>query len=339
MPSPRVRQPVEMDSQPASSVLSEQQPVNTLTVWRAIRPHWRLIATIAVVGLVVGATPGMLRNRTYTSELSFASQSRATNAVSALASQFGLQGGGDPVQSPAFYADLVASRAILEPLLASRPAGMRPGMLTLEQQLAPDEKEFGKRRQKAMEKLSSAIRTSVNAATSVVTVKVTTESPRLSQDLGASLIAAINLFNVRRRQDRAAADKQFAEQQLAEAGADVRAAENRLASFLNENRSRVAPRLSLDEERLRRDIATRQQLYTSLMQDYQTAKINEARNDPAITLIDPPQLPYVGDSRGTVVGGALGLFGGVAIGLALVYGQAFLALRRENIRSSGEAGT
>jgi uncharacterized protein involved in exopolysaccharide biosynthesis len=338
MPTRRVPSPLEIDTVSGSSALSREGPVNAVTVWETLRPHWRLVATLAAAGLVVGAIPGMLRDRPYTSELSFASQARSVNAVSALAAQFGVQAGGDPVQSPAFYADLVTSRAILEPLLASHPAGMRPGMLTLEQQLVPREKEIGKRHKKAMDKLRSAIHASVNAATSVVTLKVTTESPRLSQDVGASLIAAINRFNVRRRQERAAADKQFAEQQLAEADADVRAAENRLANFLEENRSHIAPRLSLDEERLRRDITSRQQLYTSLMQDYQAAKINEARNDPAITLIDPPQLPDVGDSRGTVLGAGLGFLGGIAIGLALAYGRTFVALRRESVRGSTAAG-
>lgn len=308
------------------SALSDQRPVTTVRVWSLLRAHWRLLSMLAIAGLIVGALPGLLKGRPFTSESSFASQARSATAVSALAAQFGVQAGGDPSQSPLFYAELLTSRAILEPLLVTHPAGLRPGVLTLEQQMASGEDDPGKRHVKSLDRLRSAIRANVNSATGVVTVRVTTESPRLSQAIGASLINAVNAFNLRRRQERAAADKEFAEQRLAEAGADVHAAEDRLAVFLEENRSRIAPRLGLDEERLRREISTRQELYTSLIQDYQRAKLDEARNDPAITVIDPPELPMVGDSRGTVTGALLGLLAGFGLAAVYVYARAFVTI-------------
>lgn len=289
-----------------------------------VRRNLPLIVGLGVMGALVGAIPSMFHARPFTSESSFAAQAHSTTAVSALAAQFGVQAGADPSQSPAFYSELLTSRAILEPMLKKHFSGMRPGFPTLEDELAGSARDAGKRHMNALARLQAAIRPSIDNATGVVTLKVSTDTAALSQQINAALIDAINQFNLRRRQERAAAEKQFAEERLAESGADVRAAEDRLAIFLEENRSRIAPRLNLDEGRLRRDVDTRQQLYTSLIQDYQRAKLDEARNDPAITVIDPPEYPLVGGSRGTVVGGAVGLFLGVAIALAYVYMRAYV---------------
>lgn len=307
-----------------TSRLSDQHPATFRSIWRIVRRNLRLVAGCAVIGALVGGIPFAFRARPYTSESSFAAQAHGATAVSALAAQFGVRAGADASESPAFYSDLLTSRAILEPMLTKHFTGMHPGFRTLQDELGRNASTPGKRHMNALSRLQAAIRPSINNATGVVTLKVTTDTAPLSQQINAALIDAVNQFNLRRRQERAAADKQFAEERLAESGADVRAAEDRLATFLEQNRTHVAPRLNLDEERLRRDVDTRQQLYTSLVQDYQRAKLDEARNDPAITVIDPPEYPLVGGSRGTVLGAALGFFLAAAAALVYVYIRAYM---------------
>ena len=108
----------------------------------------------------------------------------------------------------------------------------------------------------------------------------------------------------------------------------MRVGENALEAFQAQNRNGMnAPRLSREEERLRRVISMRQQVFTSLMQAREQASMDAAHNTPVISLIDPPSLPYRPDSRLLAIKIVLGGLG--ALLLACVIGLALDAVARK----------
>ena len=128
----------------------------------------------------------------------------------------------------------------------------------------------------------------------------------------------VNQFNLETRKSQATAERQFVEVQAAAAEQDLRATEDRLQSFLQRNRDiSGSPELAFERDRLQRDVGLRQQVYTSLVQSREEAKIREVRDLPVITVIENPSLPTVGEPRRaalkTVFGGLAGGIVGVLI--------------------------
>ena len=81
----------------------------------------------------------------------------------------------------------------------------------------------------------------------------------------------------------------------------------------------MTPQLALRDQRLLRSVDLRQQLYVNLSTSYEQARIEEFRDTPSITVVDPPRTPYskASPKRRLIViaAAALGLFVGLAVAL------------------------
>ena len=290
-------------------------------------PGVLLAAAVAVFGL--------LRPRSYTAEAAFMSDSRrATSAASGIAAQLGVTlPGVDVSQSPQFYVDLVRSRPLLRSvvdesyaLLAQRTR--RTGNLA--DAFGLPESPLQIRREHAVTRLNGQIAVESSSKTGVVIVRVTTESPRLSFQISQAILNELDRFNLRRRQSAAAADRQFAEQRLSEMRGELRGAEDRLQEFMQGNRQfGGAPKLAFEQDRLQREVSMRQQVFTSLAQAYEQAKLDEVRDTPVLTIVEQPSVPVLPDPRGlfraTTEALLIGLLGGAMLAFWLA---------REEIRNS-----
>jgi len=64
---------------------------------------------------------------------------------------------------------------------------------------------------------------------------------------------------------------------------------------------RSSSRLSVYQDQLQRDVNTRQAVYTTLAQAYETARIEEVRNTPVIMVVQHPRTPVLPEGRGLVL--------------------------------------
>src|SRR6185437_3593506 len=160
--------------------------------------------------------------------------------------------------------------------------------------------------------------TSLSAKTGVVNVSVSTESAVLSRTLVQRLLEEVNRFNLVNRQSQAAAERQFTERRVNEVKGELRAAENNLQTFLTDNRAyQNSPELRFEQDRLAREVSLRQSLYTTMVQAYEQARIEEVRDTPVITIVEHADLPARPDARGTVKKSVLALLAGAFLGLVL----------------------
>jgi uncharacterized protein involved in exopolysaccharide biosynthesis len=140
------------------------------------------------------------------------------------------------------------------------------------------------------------------------------------------ILALVDAFNLETRQTQAGEERRFIEARMDAARSELRAAEDQLRTFLQRNRDfRNSPELMLANERLQREVAWRQQVFTSLAQAYEQARIEEVRNIPVTTLIEPPAAPVRPDGRGTAKWGLLalviGLFSAVLLAFAIEFAR------------------
>src|SRR5690606_31231281 len=107
----------------------------------------------------------------------------------------------------------------------------------------------------------------------------TTPWPELSELLNRELLNLVGEYNMQRRQSNAAAERSFVEARLEESRHELVGAESDLKSFMEQNRRfDEAPQLRLEAARLQRRVDLRQQVYASLAQAYEQARIEEVRN-------------------------------------------------------------
>ncbi len=293
----------------------------TILRYSRVITAFALLFTIAIVAYT------LIRPRVYTADSSFVPQVRGANqgVISTLAAQFGiLPLGADASQGPAFYVDLTASRELLGKLVNERftlsnKAG--PTTTTLVDWYHANGRTEAERRAHAIDKLRGDVTATALAKTGVVRLEVTLRDPGLAAQVNQRLLDLLNEFNLRSRQTRAAQERQFVEQRLEEVRSDLRKAEDQLAEFMRRNRQYASsPELSFQHDRLSRELSMQQQLFVSLAESYEQAKIEEVRNTPVISVVEQPEAPARPDPRflgvkailALLVGGLLGLLGAMA---------------------------
>jgi uncharacterized protein involved in exopolysaccharide biosynthesis len=158
------------------------------------------------------------------------------------------------------------------------------------------------------------VRSTVQPKTGVVSLTATSKDPRLSFRIATLVLAELNRFNLSTRQSQAASERRFVERRLAQARDSLRAAEDALSVFLSTNRGLIsAAELKMRESRLSREVDLRQQVYVTLAQSLEQARVDEVRDTPVLSVIEEPNRPVFPDSRQIPLLAALSAFFGAVL--------------------------
>jgi tyrosine-protein kinase Etk/Wzc len=308
--------------------------LSLLGLTTAVLRRRRLVMALMLAGGLAGAAISLMKERAYTSSARFLPQGAeaSQSGLAAAASQLGLRlPTTSAAWSPAVYVELLKSSALLEPVLrdtvtVAELGGQRKALIDM---LEVPPGGDAMRVDRGLRALSGMVSPEELRTINAVRVSVTTPWPSVSQWIAARLLRGINEFNVRIRQSQASSERQFVDVQAAQAESTLRVAEERYQQFQRSNRMISSNSgLQLEGERLRREVDRRQQLYTSLLQSRDEARIREVRDTPVITVLENPRVPLQPGARGTVSRTVLGLLAGFAIGLVL----ALFAQALEDVR-------
>ncbi len=288
---------------PGPVSMRQDESETSLFALAAVLVRWRrTIITLAVLGGLLGLARGMISRRVYTSNATFIPQ-RSEGSVSGLAlaaSQFGIRvpTAGD-VWGPPLYVELLRSQSLLDPIahdtvVVTEEGGRHVALMDL---LRIEDSVPERRADVAVRALRGIVTANEVKALGAVRVSVTTRWPSVSLTLAEDLLRAVNQFDAERL---------------------LRAAEDRLQVFLQRNRAFAgSPELNFEHDRLQREVALRQQVYTSLLQSREEARMREVRDTPVITVLENPRLPVVGESRRSIAKSVLGGFAGSMLGIII----------------------
>jgi len=252
-----------------------------------------LVLTVLVIGFV------LVRGRSYTAESVVAPDrsAGAASRVAGFAAQFGLGGVlGTPNEPVQFYGAVVKSRELLRHVAEAEYTTTR-GFLrqdSIRGTLIEIWDITADTREQALTAAVKALRESVQAIpdiqAGVLRIRTTARPAGLAEQINRQILAYLNDFNIDKRQTQAEQERVFIEGRLEVARAELEAAEKELASFYEANRSyQNSPRLAFEAGRLERRVQIRQEVYRTLAQAYEEARIQEVRNTPVLTIVDPPE--------------------------------------------------
>jgi uncharacterized protein involved in exopolysaccharide biosynthesis len=317
-----------------------EDEISLLELANTLLRRRRLVLGLPVATAFVTAVVSLIVPPTYTATTAFVPEAATGNripaGVSGLASQLGISLGGEATQLPQFYAQVLQSREILDRILLSRYPDPRAehnppdstsllAILEVEGDSRADSLHAGR------EQLADLMSVSVDRQTGIVTLNVDSRYPELAAAVANKFIEYLNDFNAQTRQSQARERRRFVEGRIQTAEQELRRAEEDLKSFYERNRTwQQSPQLVVEEDRLRRQVQLRQEVYLTLNREYETARIEEVNDTPVITVIDraiPPEKKSKPKLRllvilAFVLGGMLGVFG--------AFGAEFLERSRAN---------
>jgi uncharacterized protein involved in exopolysaccharide biosynthesis len=331
-----------MDSRPLhetpDSGSSDDPSISMIEIAATILRNWRVIVILPVVlGLVAGVW-AYSRDRAYIASASFIPQTaegRAGSGTAALAQQFGLSLGYDrPGESPQFYVDLLRSRAVLRQAVETEyrvtdHAGVVRGATLMEVYEVRHDPRLPQPWRQAVDALRRNLSTSV-AGTGLVQLTVAAPEPQLAEQIAARLLELLNDFNLAVRQGRAQDEGRFVAGRVEEAQAELLAAEGRLQAFLSQNRLfESSPDLRFEHERLQRQVAIRQDLYTSLLRAGEQNRMDALRDTPLLTVIDHPAGTAEPQPRGTISRALLAFLLGLTLAVLAAFVGEYMRRSRE----------
>lgn len=308
-----------------SEAVPEQDFAAFREVIKLLARRWRTSLLLPLAGATTFVVYAFMVPRSYVATASFMPVSTGANmrngGVMGLAAQLGVSiPGQDPSQSPAFYSSLLTSRTILQGVVTAPlelDGGKRSNLVELFDIRGDTPSE---RADLAVAALRDRLTVRTNAETGLVEFGVRMRSASAAAAVVQRILVVLNDFNLRTRQARASAEMQFIEGRMQEANAELRTSQQRLETFLEQNRNfTMSPQLSVTHDRLMGEMSMRQQLYTTLAQAFEQSRIDAVRNTPLITLVDAPEIPSRPAPRGTIQKAILGFVLGGIVGVLLSF--------------------
>lgn len=148
----------------------------------------------------------------------------------------------------------------------------------------------------AKEKLRDSINYSENRKTFLHSINITLDDQKnaeLASQIVNEIFNSILGYSIEVTSLKAKEKKQFITGRLIHMQKDLVDSEERMKIFLEKNKNISSPSLILQRQRIERDIALYTQLYLSLSDQLELAKIEESNTTSSVFLLDKPQkLPY-----------------------------------------------
>jgi uncharacterized protein involved in exopolysaccharide biosynthesis len=320
---------------PPSPRVPRSDEISVVSVVNVILRHRVMIVTLMLLLGFYNGFRSITSPKHYTVESQFLVKgSRGAGQLGGLAAQLGINiGGGDAGSNPQFYLDLLEAKAILWPIAqlnytVKTDSGVVSGNLIKIFNIKDPRPMVA--RAKVLDALKGAISSTSSLKTGVITVLVRAGRPDLAVQISSNLLNQVNVYNLGRRQEQAAGERAFVQRQVDEKRAELQQAEGELRNFLESNRMYAqSPELVLEQRRLQRAVDMRNILYTSMLQSYEQARIDEMRDLPVISIIEPPEMPIENDPRGGVKKTLIGLAIGLVLGIVIAFFREKMAANKE----------
>ena len=255
----------------------------------------------AFAGAVATAVILLSTDRVYETRvglLSSSGDSPSLSGLRGLAGQFGVaipSASGAAVQSPAFVSQLLNSEGFLrkvvaESIQAEGDSGVAVQAVWAE--LDVEAEPAATLASRSVTELRNRMRVDQSKESGVITLTMSGRSPASAVTLTNVVTAELRKYLSSLQREQASLERRFVESRLEVQRVELEHAERDLADFIRRNRDfAMSPDLRFEQERLRRIVDLRSGTLMSLAQSREETLMREVRENPGITIVEPPVVP------------------------------------------------
>lgn len=301
--------------------------------WRSLvaslQARRRRALVILLVSGVVGAGVSLLLPIRYEAQATLSpapsSNERLAlgSALATLGGQFGIDiGAAEGRTQLRFYPTLLQSNWLLTRLATTTRVGDTTLATLLLGQPSPGGDSLSQRQlDRLLAELRRSLRVEVDDRANIFTVWIRLPSRAMALAAAQRVIELVTEFDTRVRRTRASENRRFLQGRTDSARVALAGAEDDLARFEQRNRAYTqSPDLNLDHQRLQRQVTLLQDVYLAIARNLEQARIDEVKETPVLTIVDPPAARWrkAEPRRLQIVAGALALGALVVLTLAFL---------------------
>ena len=175
----------------------------------------------------------------------------------------------------------------------------------------------------AVKKLRNGIDASINQRSGIITISAEFPDPRVAAQIGQHSVNYLTDYITQYRTGKAQRDLEFVQERHEEKKTDFHKAQLNLASFRDANRNIVSLTAQTEEQRLQDQYNLAFNVYNSLAQQLEQARLKVQEETPVIKILEPVQVPMEKSKpKRSVIMIISILLGGVS-GVILIFGRYF----------------
>lgn len=242
-----------------------------------------LITTMIFIGVTFLMTPTYLSSTVILPDMG----KDKLGPLGDLASLAGINIGGEVILVK-LYPDIIQSEAVLTPVINKQyKSNFFDKPVNLIEYFEIEEETPRRTQEVVLERMRKLLKIEMSQKTGLLTYSIETKDAQVSADILNTITAELNNFLLTKKTTNAGEQRKWIEVRLKEVKSDLAKAENSLKEFRDKNR-RISdsPQLLLEQERLIRDVTIQTTIYSTLIQQFEVAKIEELKYVPIINVLD-----------------------------------------------------
>ena len=264
-----------------------------------------------------------------TAKIMSSSSSTGGSQSSGLAAQFGINLPTASSETVWVYSEIIKSRTLARSMLkrkfdTEKYGSQKPLLQVLT--YGDSDPKYGKDTLEllAINNFIKMIGLSEDKTSGIYTITLSASEPKFVKNLATALIEELDAHQRDYNKARTIETRRFIESRISDTRIELEIAEEDLKNFNNRNRRiENSPALQLERQRLAREVSVLTGVFTTLKQQFETAKIEEVKESDYVVVLDPPEIPLTRSKpkrkRMVVIAGICGIFFGIVIGLLKEY--------------------
>ena len=259
-------------------------------------------------------------------------QTNSIGGLAGLASQFGVNMPTGPkadLSSPSLFPELLNSRTFAEKILEKKFYTKRYGeKLTLLSILTHGISEPKHSRDilvfQAVQRFKLMINFEQNPKSTFSVIRVNAFEPLFAKELTELVLSQLEELNRFYKNQSVNEKIDFIDQRISSVKDDLEKSEQRIKIFNEQNRQISSPSLSLEQDRLERDVEIQRGIFLTLKQEFELAKIEEVQSASIVQVLDKPQIPLGPINKNIFLTLFLSSFVGAILGIGIGFFRSYL---------------
>ena len=151
--------------------------------------------------------------------------------------------------------------------------------------------ELSKKESKKIEALKSMIAATIDKKTSMTSVTVTMQSPRVAAVVADSVVKKLQEYIIDYRTSKAKEDCIYLEKLFKERQQEYYAAQKQYANYMDSHDNIILQSVRAEQERLQNDMSLAYQVYSQVASQLQVARAKVQEEKPVFAIVEPAVVP------------------------------------------------